>query len=86
MFSLLAATEITDGVFYPVGGFSKVTEGLQAICQAHGVRVLTSAAVSSIRSKGCVVTGVELQDGAVLEADTVVTNRWVAWIIHQRLV
>jgi hypothetical protein len=24
VFSLLAATEITDGVFYPVGGFSKV--------------------------------------------------------------
>lgn len=24
VFSLLAATEITDGVFYPVGGFGKV--------------------------------------------------------------
>jgi phytoene desaturase (3,4-didehydrolycopene-forming) len=75
VFSLLAATEITDGVFYPVGGFSKVAEGLQDICQQHGVRVMTSAAVSGIRSKGDVVTGVELQDGIFLEADTVVTNR-----------
>jgi phytoene desaturase (3,4-didehydrolycopene-forming) len=78
VFSLLAATEITDGVFYPVGGFSEVTEGLQAICQQHGVRVLTSAAVAGIRSKGGVVTGVELQDGSFLAADTVVTNRCVA--------
>lgn len=54
---------------------SQVTEGLLSICKQHGVRIKTSAAATAIRSKGGAVTGVELQDGTFLQADTVVTNR-----------
>lgn len=38
VFSLLAATEITDGVFYPMGGFCKVRHDLLAACLAVDLR------------------------------------------------
>jgi phytoene dehydrogenase-like protein len=52
----------------------QVTDGLLSICQQSGVKVQTSAAVRAIRSRGGAVTGVELQDGTTIPADTVITN------------
>ncbi|KAF6244121.1 hypothetical protein COO60DRAFT_1708158 [Scenedesmus sp. NREL 46B-D3] len=75
VFSLLAATEITDGVWYPVGGFSKVRDGLLAVLQQHGVEVRTSACVEQITTAEGAVTGVRLADGERLGAPLVVANR-----------
>lgn len=55
----------------------QVTEGLLSICKQHNVEVMTSTTVRAIRSQGGSVTGVELQDGTLLKADVVVTNRQV---------
>ena len=88
MFSLLAATELTDGVWYPKGGFTKVRESLLAIAEKKGAKVRLNSAVSEIVTEevdglasakggahtGRKVTGVRLASGEVLEADVVVAN------------
>ena len=48
MFSLLAATELTDGVWYPRGGFGTVRDALQKICAKLGVTLRTGADVAEI--------------------------------------
>jgi phytoene desaturase (3,4-didehydrolycopene-forming) len=48
VFSLLAATELTDGVWYPVGGFDKVRQSLQALADEEGVVTRLGAEVAQI--------------------------------------
>ncbi|KAI8467039.1 MAG: hypothetical protein J3K34DRAFT_387134 [Monoraphidium minutum] len=52
VFSLLAATEITDGVFYPMGGFEKVRDSLAAIAASHGAQLRTRARVARVMVEG----------------------------------
>eukprot|EP00775_Hariotina_reticulata_P005714 gene5714-5954_t len=74
VFSLLAATEVTEGVYYPLGGFGKVRDGLLAVLQQAGGRVRTGARVEQINTQGGKVTGVTLTDGEQLPAAVVVSN------------
>ena len=89
VFSLLAATELTDGVWYPIGGFDKVRQSLQKLADEEGVKTRTGAEVSRIVTeplpdgtgsaiKGSKatqrVTGVRLESGEFLHADVVVAN------------
>ena len=86
VFSLLAATELTDGVWYPMGGFKNVSKALQTLCDKFGVETRLNSKVAEIlteedasvdtkhSSTGRKVTGVKLEDGTVLEADVVVAN------------
>lgn len=88
VFSLLAATELTDGVWYPKGGFTKVRESLNALCEKMGAKVRTDSEVAEIVTEevpglgeqkggthtGRKVTGVRLKSGEVLSADVVVAN------------
>ena len=48
MFSLLAATELTDGVWYPRGGFGTVRDALEKIARKLGVALRTGANVEEI--------------------------------------
>jgi phytoene desaturase (3,4-didehydrolycopene-forming) len=89
VFSLLAATELTDGVWYPIGGFDKVRQSLQKLADEEGVTTRLGAEVSKIVTeplpdetgsaiKGSKatqrVTGVRLESGEFLNADVVVAN------------
>ena len=84
VFSLLAATEITDGVHYPVGGFQTVRDGLLRAAEANGVRVRTGARVARIvvaagaEGGRARAAGVVLEGGEEIAADAVVTNVDVA--------
>lgn len=51
VFSLLAATEITDGVYYPLGGFQKVCACLWRHAIAECVSTVSGASGTS--SCGC---------------------------------
>jgi phytoene desaturase (3,4-didehydrolycopene-forming) len=76
VFSLLAGTELLDGVMYPVGGFGAVRDALRAAAERCGVRVRTRAAVQTIQvGADGAVRGVLLQGGEALPADVVVCNR-----------
>ena len=82
-FSLLTATELTDGVFYPMGGFERVRDLLREIVEEKlGVVIRTSTRVERIdteatgsgASTDARVTGLTLSGGQVIEADVVISN------------
>ncbi|KAF2807436.1 phytoene desaturase [Mytilinidion resinicola] len=75
-YSLLQYTELAEGIWYPVGGFYKVIEGLVNIGRRLGVEYLLSTPISRIllSSDSRTATGVVLPDGSTLTADIVVCN------------
>lgn len=74
VFSLLAATELTDGVWYPVGGFGKIRDEIEGAIQNDGVEVFKGIEVLGIVVDDGRVVGVRTSSG-VVEADVVVSNR-----------
>jgi len=76
VFSLLAGTEMSDGVFYPIGGFGKIRDLLYDAAVRHGVKMMVETEVKSIvvdaKSNVC---GVKLSNGTQINADIVVCNR-----------
>ena len=88
VFSLLAATELTDGVWYPIGGFNEVRGSLLKLAEEEGVTTRLGAEVAAIMTEPLaegaskvegskatqVVKGVRLANGEVMEADVVVAN------------
>eukprot|EP00854_Cymbomonas_tetramitiformis_P005552 gene5552-6735_t len=78
VFSLLAATELTDGVWYPIGGFQKVRDAFLSLAESNGVNLRMNTSVAKILTEqgedGKKVTGVKLADGEELLADLVVAN------------
>ncbi|KAF2489053.1 phytoene desaturase [Lophium mytilinum] len=75
-YSLLQYTELAEGIWYPIGGFHKVVEGLVNIGKKLGVEYLLSTPISRIRLSpdGRTATGVVLLDGSTLTADIVICN------------
>jgi hypothetical protein len=63
-------------VYYPLGGFGKVRDGLLEVLQQAGGTVRTGAQVKQITTRGGAVTGVTLTGGEQLPAAVVVSNRW----------
>ena len=77
VFSLLCGTEMSDGVFYPLGGFQQIRDRMKEAVMKLGVQIETSCPVSKIivdETHGMVVSGVETDAGEVIPADIVVTN------------
>lgn len=94
VFSLLAATELTDGIWYPKGGFGTVRDGLVDICEQHGVVTRLGAEVEAIivdegKDGGSAATrtsrGVRLQNGEELRADVVVANPDLPYVYDKLL-
>ncbi|SMQ56363.1 unnamed protein product [Zymoseptoria tritici ST99CH_3D7] len=75
-YSLLQYTELAEGIWYPVGGFHKVVGALVGIAERMGAEFRLETAVKRIcvTADGSRATGVELENGEVLEADVVVNN------------
>jgi phytoene dehydrogenase-like protein len=59
---------------YPAGGMGAVTTALAAAAESSGVTIRAACPVSSITVDGDRVTGVELENGEKISADTVVSN------------
>ncbi len=73
-FSMMAATELAHGVWYPKGGMYSVVKALMDIARQAGVEFIFRAPVSRIETAGSRATGVVLADGHRLEADVIVAN------------
>ena len=93
---MLAATELTDGVWYPVGGFQKIRDALKSIAEKNGVNVRTQTEVSKIiveeepvpgevDQTRKVVKGVQLKSGEVIESDLVVANPDTPYVFDELL-
>ncbi|HCB49964.1 MAG TPA: phytoene desaturase, partial [Chloroflexi bacterium] len=69
LFSLLQYSELANGVWFPMGGMSRVIEALVDIAGRWGVHFLYNAPVARIDVDGRQVNGVTLVDGRQLPAD-----------------
>lgn len=74
MYHLMSHLDMTDGVYYPMGGFTTVIERIAALAVEAGATVRTGASVTRIIVDGGCATAVELDGGETLEADLVVST------------
>eukprot|EP00884_Botryococcus_braunii_P007059 jgi/Botrbrau1/16354/Bobra.178_1s0007.1 len=75
VFSLLLATEVAQGVWYPIGGFGKVRDSLAEAVSSSGAHIRCGAEVQEINCSLGRVTGVTLTSGEHVPADIVLANR-----------
>ncbi|MFM2352739.1 MAG: phytoene desaturase, partial [Actinomycetota bacterium] len=75
MYHLMSHLDLTDGVLYPMGGFTRLIDRIAAVTEEQGVSIRTSSPVARIIVDPVTkkATGVELEGGEVLEADLVVS-------------
>ncbi|OJZ85196.1 hypothetical protein ASPFODRAFT_219696 [Aspergillus luchuensis CBS 106.47] len=75
-FSLLPYIEMTDGIWYPRGGFQRVLHALSEVGRRLGVEYLLDSPVAKIElsDDNAKATGVRLETGEVLRADIIVVN------------
>ncbi|TFF35755.1 phytoene desaturase family protein [Mucilaginibacter psychrotolerans] len=75
LYSLMNYAGLKLGTWYPKGGFGKVIEGMQKVCEAQGVVFHTNSAVSSFRVTGKHVKTIGTKyseskcDGVIASAD-----------------
>ncbi len=74
MYHLMSHLDLTDGVYYPLGGFTGLIERIGALAADAGADIRTSAPVRRILVDGGAAVGVECEDGTVLQADIVVST------------
>lgn len=76
---LLAGTDLTDGVWYPVGGWQGVKNTLASLAEGHGVEIKTGAEVDEVLVEGGKAVGIRLKSGEEEKADVVVVNADTPW-------
>jgi phytoene desaturase len=84
-FSMMAATELVHGVWYPTGGMYRVTQTLMDVAQQAGAQFLFHAPVTRIDVENGRARGVTLADGRHLEADIVVANADLPYVYEHLL-
>ncbi|KAF2856546.1 Phytoene dehydrogenase-like protein, partial [Plenodomus tracheiphilus IPT5] len=86
-YSLLQYTELAEGIWYPIGGFHKVVEALVNIGERLGVEYKFDTPIAHIQlsSNQKRATGVVLQDGTTLTADTIICNADLSYAYNELL-
>ncbi|TQL46722.1 phytoene desaturase [Homoserinimonas aerilata] len=74
MYHLMSHLDLTDGVYYPMGGFTGLIERIAQLAIDAGVTVRTSAPVARILVADGTAVGVELESGERIDADLVVST------------
>ncbi|MFC0270627.1 phytoene desaturase family protein [Metabacillus herbersteinensis] len=72
--SQLTHVQLGLGIYYVEGGMYKIAEAMSKVLHELGVDVKLGAKVEKIVTIGSRATGVELENGRVIEADLVVSN------------
>ncbi|KAK4705485.1 phytoene desaturase (3,4-didehydrolycopene-forming), partial [Phenoliferia sp. Uapishka_3] len=77
-------TELAEGIWYPLGGFAKIIEGLVGIAKRNDVEFLLSSSVKQVLldPTGKKAIGVILESGEKLSADIVVINADLVWSLN----
>jgi len=71
---LLAGTDLTDGVWYPMGGWKNVKDTIAGLAEKYGVEIKTDTAVEEVLVTDGRAVGLKLQGGTVEKGDVVVVN------------
>ncbi|MDL5350604.1 phytoene desaturase family protein [Microbacterium sp. zg-YB36] len=74
LYHLMSHLDLDEGVLYPRGGFTTVIAAIERLARERGVTIRTGTGVARIRASGRRATGVGLVDGAILDADVVVST------------
>jgi len=84
-FSMLQYTELAEGVWYPEGGMTRVTDALHDIAVRRGAEVRLEAPVAQIEVEGGRARAVRLADGTRLAADIVLANADLPYVYRELL-
>ena len=84
-FSMLQYTELAEGVWYPEGGMTRVTDALHDIAIRRGAEVRFETPVAQIEVEGGRARAVRLADGTRLAADVVLANADLPYVYRQLL-
>ena len=73
-FTILSYVEHAFGVYHPVGGVCKISEGLAKAATESGAEIKLNTSVKEIIFDGKKAVGVELENGEKIYADSVIMN------------
>jgi phytoene desaturase len=85
IFAMLPFLELTDGVWYPKGGMTRITDNLLDIARENGATIRLNTKVSRIMTNTNKTQGIEIESGEKLPADLVVCNGDLPSIYSQLL-
>jgi phytoene desaturase len=74
IYSLIHYLERKWGVYFAKGGTGAIVRALEKLMREEGIEIMTSQTVQRIEVQGRRATGVRLENGNLLEADTLVSN------------
>jgi len=74
LFSILSFTEYRYGVYHVQGGLNRISHAMTKVFEENGGELRLSAPVKQMRMTGKKLTGVELENGEIIDADAVVMN------------
>ncbi|MDD5694896.1 MAG: phytoene desaturase family protein [Bacteroidales bacterium] len=85
IFSMLPFMELTDGVFFPIGGMNRIAEVLESIALENGTEILYRTAITGISVSGSRVKGVVTASGDFFPADIVLANADLPYVYQELL-
>jgi phytoene dehydrogenase-like protein len=59
---------------HAIGGMGSITKAMQKACEAEGVKIFTDASVERVIVKNGTATGIQLENGATIEAKKIISN------------
>lgn len=74
IYSLIHALEKKWGVFFAKGGTGEIIRQLTLLMERHGINIFLNSDVSKIITSHRKVTGIELTNSSIHEADYIITN------------
>lgn len=74
IYSLIHYLERKWGVFFAKGGTGAIVDGLAQLMMEEGIHIMSGHTVKRINTAGKRATGIVLEDGQTLEANTIVSN------------
>jgi phytoene desaturase len=84
-FSMLQYTELAEGVWYPMGGMSQITDALVGLAIERGAEVRCGAAATRIEIGTGRARAVRLANGERIEADAVLANADLPYVYRDLL-
>jgi phytoene desaturase len=85
LFSMIPATELTEGSLFPSGGMFSITEKLVEVAKDLGVQFHFNTAVLKIDTEGKRARNVVLEDRSKASADVVIANADLPYVYREML-
>ena len=59
---------------HAIGGMGSITQAMEEACRNLGVNIFTDAGVTKVIVSNGVATGIQLEDGSIVEAEQIISN------------